>query len=141
MNSNPKPKSGNMDAPQQLRHMTEDGAERSREIFEKITTATAEVSDVMKNCCSTAAKGMQEYNSKVLEFAQANIKSHSEFLQKLAGVKSPSEFLEMSTDQARRQLETLGEQAKELSALAQGVTLATAEPLKRGFAKAYNHAA
>ena len=95
----------------------------------------------MTNCCSTALKGMQDYNSKVVEFTQANTKSYVEFVQKLAGVKSPSEFFEVSTDHGRYQLETVAEQAKQLAELAQKVTLATAEPLKTGFAKAYNHAA
>jgi len=90
----------------------------------------------MKNSCSIALRGMQDYNSKVVEFTQANTKSYVEFVQKLAGVKSPSEFLEVSTNHGRHQLETVAEQAKQLAELAQKVTLATAEPLKTGFAKA-----
>jgi hypothetical protein len=84
---------------------------------------------------------MQDYNSKVVEFTQANTKSYVEFVQKLAGVKSPSEFIEVSTNHGRYQLEKVAEQAKQLAELAQKVTLATAEPLKTGFAKAYNRAA
>jgi phasin len=139
MDTNTKPKSANVT--QQLRGMTDTGAERSRESFETIGAATSEVADVMKNCCSTALKGMQDYNSKIVEFTQANTKSYVEFVQKLAGVKSPAEFIEVSTDHGRYQLETVTEQAKQLAELAQKVTLATAEPLKTGFAKAYNHAA
>ena len=41
----------------------------------------------------------------------------------------------------RKQVETLNEQTKQLAALAQKVTLATAEPLKTGVAEALNHAA
>jgi alkylhydroperoxidase/carboxymuconolactone decarboxylase family protein YurZ len=41
----------------------------------------------------------------------------------------------------RKQLKTLSEQTKQLAALAQNVTLATAEPLKMGIAEAFNHAA
>lgn len=140
--ANPKSSSSsNTNAPQQLRGMTEKGVERSREAFETIGAATTEAAEVMKNCCSTALKGMQDYNSKVVEFTQANTKSYVEFVQKLASVKSPSEFLEVSTEHGRYQLETVAEQAKQLADLAQKVTLATAEPLKTGIAKAYNHAA
>ena len=84
---------------------------------------------------------MQDYNSKLIEFSQANTKSYVEFVQKLAGVKSPSEFVEVSTDHARYQLETVGEQARQLADIAQKVAIATAEPLKTSFAKAYNRAA
>ena len=139
MNTTAKPKSANV--MQQFREVTDTGTERSKEMFETIGAATTEAADVMKNCCSTALKGMQDYNSKLIEFSQANIKSYVEFVQKLAGVKSPSEFLEVSTDHRRHQLETAAEQAKQLADIAQKVALAAAEPLKTGFAKVYNHAA
>jgi phasin len=139
MDTNVKSKSANVT--QQLRDIAETGAERSKEVFETIGASVNEVANVMQNCCSTALKGMQDYNRKVLEFTQANTQSHVEFAQKLAGVKSPSEFIEVSTAHGRHQLETLGEQAKELTALAQQMTLAAAEPLKTGFAKAYDRAA
>jgi phasin len=135
MNTSAKPKSANVT--QQFRDVTDASAERSQEVLETFGAAT----DVMKNCCSTALKGMQDYNSKVIEFSQANTKSYVEFVQKLAGVKSPTEFFEVSTNHGHYQLETMAEQAKQLSELVQKVTLATAEPLKTGFAKAYDHAA
>ena len=138
METNIKPKSASTNATQQVRGMTENGAEQSREVLETIGAATAEV---MKNSCSTALKGLQDYNRKVIEFTQANTKSYVEFVQKLAGVKSPSEFFEVSTEHGRYQLETVAEQAKQLAELAQKATLATAEPLKTGFAKAHNRAA
>src|SRR6195256_4736996 len=57
-------------APQQLRDRAETGAKQSKEAFEKIGAATTEAAEAMTNCCSTALKGMQEYNSKVAEFTQ-----------------------------------------------------------------------
>jgi hypothetical protein len=48
----------------------------------------------------------------------------------MSGVKSPSEFVELSTEHAQQQLTTLTEQTKQLAALAQQVTFATAEPLR-----------
>ena len=131
MNTTAKPKSANVS--QQLRDLTDTSAERSKEVFETIGAASTGAADVI----TTALKGMQDYNSKVIEFSQANTKSYVEFVQKLAGVKSPSEFFEVSTDHGRYQLETVAEQAKQLAELAQKVTLATAEPLKTGFAKPY----
>jgi phasin family protein len=62
-----------------------------------------------------------------------------DFAQKLLGVKSPAEFIELSTERARKQFETLTEQTKELTALAQKATLATTEPLKAGVTKAFGH--
>jgi hypothetical protein len=71
-----------------------------------------------------------------LEFAQANTKVGFDFAQKLMGVKSPLEFVELSTQHTRKQFQTLTEQAQELAALGQKVMLATTEPLKTNVAKA-----
>jgi len=83
-------------------------------------------------------KGLQDYNNKIIEFAHANTNAAFDFVQKLSGVKSPSAFLELSTNHARKQFETLTEQTKQLAKLAQKATLATAEPLKTGVAEAFN---
>jgi hypothetical protein len=91
----------------------------------------------MKNCYSTAIKGAQDYNNKVIEFTRANTNAVFDFAHRLSGVKSPSELAELSTEHARQQLETLTNQTTQLAALAQQVTLATAEPLKTGTTKAF----
>jgi phasin len=91
--------------------------------------------------CTTAAKGAQDYNNKIIEFARTNTNAAFDFLQQLSGVKSPSEFMELSTAHARKQFEILAEQTKELAALAQKVTVATTEPLKAGVTKAFSDAA
>jgi len=124
------------DAPEQFREIVEKGATQSREAFEKMSAVSSQAADVMKNCCSTAVKGAQDYNNKLIEFTQANTKTAFDFVQRMSGVKSPSEFVELSTELAQQQLTTLTEQTKQLAALAQHVTLATAEPLKTDFTKA-----
>jgi phasin len=129
------------DAPQAFRAMAETGTAQAKEAYEKMNATTAEATDLIRKSCSTAVEGAQLYNSKLLEFAQTNLKVAFDFAQKLMGVKSPSEFMELSTEHARKQLEILTEQAKELAALGQKVTLATSEPLKTGVAKAFSHAA
>ncbi len=103
--------------------------------------ATAEATDLIKGSFSTAVKGAQDYNAKVIEFVQTNTKATVDFVQKLSGVKSPSEFIELSTDHSRTQFETLTEQTKELAALAQKVTLANVEPLKASVTKAFSQSA
>jgi hypothetical protein len=105
------------------------------------SASTAEATDLMRNSYAKAIEGGQVYNSKLLEFAQTNSKVAFDFAQKLIAIKSPSEFIELSTEHARKQFEVLTEQTKELTALAQQVTLASAEPLKTGVTKALNQAA
>ena len=141
MNTNMKSKSTTTDASDKVREIAEAGTEQTRQGFEKISAATKDAADLMRDCCSTAVKGFQDYNSKLAQFAQDNTLAHFEFLQKLASVRSPAELIEFSTDHATRQLETMAEQTKHLAQLAQEITLATAEPLKTGLSKAFDRAA
>lgn len=129
------------DAPQVFREVAEKGTAQAKETYEKMSAASTKVGELIKNCYSTAIKGAQDYNDKVIEFAHANSNAAFNFVQKLSGVKSPSEFLELSTEHARKQFEMLAEQAKQLTVLTQKVTLETTEPLKTGVAKAFNQAA
>ena len=129
------------DATQAFREMAEKSSAEAKQTYEKMSAATTEAGDLIKNSYSTAIKGVQDYNNKFIEFAHANTNAAFDFVQKLSSVKSPAEFVELSTEHARKQFETLTEQTKQLAAIAQKVTLATAEPLKTGVAKAFNHAA
>ena len=129
-----------MDATQAFRATAEKGSTQAKEAFEKMSGATAEATALIKDSYSTAVKGAQDYNTKFIEFAQNNTKAAIDFVQKLSGVKSPSDFIELSTDHSRKQFETLTGQTKELASLAQKVTLATVEPLKTGVSKAFGQA-
>ena len=110
--------------------MAEKGAAQSREVFEKMSAATGHAADTVQNCYLAAFKGMQDYNNKLVEFTQANTKAAFDFAQRMSGVKSPSEFVELSTELLKQRLATMTEQTRELAALAQQTTLSTAEPLK-----------
>jgi phasin family protein len=109
----------------------------TKDTVERMSAATTEAANGMQHSYANGLKGVQDYNKKWLEFAQANTQAAMEFWQKLSGAKSPSEFIELSTNNAQRQLSTLTEQTKELGELAQKATLAAVEPLKTGFAKTF----
>jgi phasin len=109
---------------------------QAREAVDKMSAATSEAAGAVQSSYSLALEGVQDYTKKWIEFAQVNTQATMDFYQKLSGVKSPSEFMELSTAHAQKQLTTLTEQTKELGELAQRVTLAAAEPLKTGFTKA-----
>jgi len=129
------------DAPEAFRDLGEKGTAQAKETYEKMNAATTEAADLIRNSYSTAVKGMQDYNNKVIEFAHANSNAAFDFVQKMCGVKSSSVFVELWAEHVRKQVETLTEQTKQLAALAQKATLATMEPIKTGVAEALNHAA
>lgn len=113
--------------------MADKGTAQARESYEKMTAATAETSKLIQS----AAQGATEVNTKVIEFARANTNAAFDYANELLGVKSPSEFLKVATEHARKQFELLSSQTKELAALSQRAMLEAAEPLKTGAAKAF----
>jgi phasin len=80
-----------------------------------------------ENTYSTAVDGMREYSLKVLEIARTNSDTAFDYARQIVSVKSPSEMIELSTAHARKQLETLAAQTKELTALGQKVAAASGE--------------
>ena len=139
MDANTKTRS-NTEAPEQFRELAEKGGAQSQKVFDTVSTATGQTADAMKKCYSNAVKGAQDYSNKVVEFAQTNTNATFDFAQRISGVKSPSEFIELSTEHARQQFETLAKQTTELVGLGQRVSRATVEPLKTGFTKSLNEA-
>jgi phasin len=123
--------------PQEFHDMAEKGTAQTRETYEKTHALSTEAADLIKNSYWTGVKGVEDYNSKFIEFAHANTNAAFDFVQKLSGVKSSSVFIELWAEHVRKQFETLTEQSKQLAALAQKVTLATEEPLKTGVGRAF----
>ena len=125
------------DAPQAFREMAEKGTTQANEAYEKMSAATTEAADLIKNSYSIVVKGAQDYNNKFIEFTQANTNATFDFYGELMTVKSFSEVVELSTAHARKQFETITAQTKDLTALAQKVATETAEPLKGSVTKAF----
>src|SRR6476646_2215552 len=67
----------------------ENGAAQAKQGFEKMQAATADATALMKSSYSTAIQGAQDYQAKIMEFANNNTEAAFEFAQKMSGVKSP----------------------------------------------------
>jgi len=116
----------------------ESGSAQTEQAFEKMSAAAADATKLMNDSCSTAARGVRDYNEKFIEFAQTNTEAALAFAQDLTKVKTPVEFFELSTNHSRKQFETFTEQVRELATLAQKVALTTTERVETDFNKAYS---
>jgi phasin len=130
----------NMEMPEALREMTENGVAHARDTNAKAKVASEDASDLLQNTYATVAKGATDYNLKLIEIARTNTRAAFDFAHELLGVKSPSEFIELSTAQMRKQFDIVSAQNKELFTLAQKLATQTAEPIKTGVSKAFNKA-
>jgi len=112
------------DAPEAPRDLAEKSAAQAKEKLETMTAAAEEATDLLKHSYATTVTGIQDYNTKVLEFTNANIKGAVEQATKLISVKTPTEFFTLSNDYANRQFEILTRQAQELAAIVRKMTIA-----------------
>jgi phasin len=129
----------NMEVPEAVREIAEKGVAQAKDTCQKAKVAAEQATDLLKDTYATAAKGATDYNLKIVEIARTNINTAFECAQELMGVKSPSEFVALSTAHVRKQFDTMIAQTKELAELAQNAATEITEPLKAGVTKAFNN--
>jgi phasin len=125
--------------PSNYEEIAEKGVAQAKDTYEKTKVAAEQATDLLRETYATAAKGATDYGLKVIEIARTNTDTAFEHVQELMGVKSPAEFVTLSTAHARKQLDTMITQTKELAVLAQKVSIEITGPLKAGVTKAFNN--
>ena len=130
----------NTEMPEAFREMADKGVAYVRDTNAKAKAACEQAGDLLENTYATVAKGAQDYNHKLIEIARTNTRAAFDHAHELLGVKSASEFIELSTAQMRKQFDIASAQNRELCALAQEVATEAAEPIKTSVSKALNKA-
>ena len=123
-----------------IREMTENGVERARDACAKAKVASEQAADLFESTYEAAVKRATDYNHKLIEMGRTNTRTAFDYIDKLLAVKSPSEFIELSTAQVRKQFEVVSAQNKELCGLAQEMVTEAAEKIKTSVSKVVNKA-
>jgi phasin len=126
----------NTEMPEAFREMAEKGVAHVRDTNAKAKVACEQAADLLENTYATFAKGAQDYNLKFIEMARTNTRAAFDYAHELLDVKSPSEFVELSTARMRNQFDIVSAQNNELCALAQKVATDVAEPITTGMSGA-----
>lgn len=130
-----------LEVPPAVREIAEKGLATCRENYEKLKVSADQVNAALEDTCTTACKGVADFNVKALEALQTNMNSAFDYFNALLQAKNVVEAVELSTGHARKQFETISGQAKDLSALAQKVAAESSEPLKTSVEKTFRPAA
>jgi len=136
----PKFDMSNMEMPEAFREMTEKGVAHAKDAYAKANAASEEVADLLQNTYAIVARGTTDYTLKLIDIARTNTRDAFDYAHELLGVKSPSEFIELSTARMRKQFDIASAQNKELCALAQETATEAAEAIKTGASRAFNTA-
>lgn len=129
-----------MELPAEFGEMTDKGVAQVRDNYAKAKVASEEASDLLQTTYATVAKGATAYNLKAFEIARTNSRAALDYAHELMGVKSPAEFIELSTAHMRKQFDIASAQNKELCTVAQEMATDAAEQIKTGMSKTFNKA-
>jgi phasin len=132
---------GELDFPSEFRELAEKSTLQAKENYDKLKNATEEVTGGFKDAYEAATKSTRDYGVRLIQAGRTNVNSAFDYAAELLSAKSPSEAIELSTAQLRKQFETLAEQSKELASLAQKIATETTEPIRKGVNKAFKQAA
>lgn len=125
------------EVPEQVRAFAEKGVSQARDNYAKFKDAAEANNSAIESVFATASKGANEYATKVMDIVKTNTHASFDFAQELAGVKSPSQLMEVWTSHARKQVEVMTAQTRELAELAKKIATETAEPIKAAGSKLF----
>jgi len=130
-----------MDVPEGMREFAEKGLAQTREVYEKAKATAEEATRVLEEANRAFGKALAEYNRTALEASRTNVNAAFDWALALAKATTLNEAMELSAAHMRTRFEALGEQSKELAALAQKAANDTAEPIKSGLSEAFKNVA
>jgi len=130
-------KVGSLEVPAAFRKMAEKGVTQARETYEKFKEAAENANGAMESFYSTASKGANDVSWKFVEIARINTNAAFDLANRLIGVKTVPEAVELLADHGRKQFEVLSGQVKELAELGQKVTADAVEPIRSSASKVF----
>jgi phasin len=119
------------------RKFADRAAQTGRETFEKSRAAAEQSVRGAQESFSAVAEAIRDFNVRLMEMAQHNTMSALDFAREMSTAKGPADAAALWSSHAKRQFETLMEQTKELTALAQKVATSSAEPNARNFGRGF----
>ena len=108
----------------------------ARETFEKGSAATQQSARGAQESFSAVAEGIRDFNVRLMEMAQLNTVAALDFAREMSTAKGPADAAALWSSHAKRQFETLTEQSKELTALAQRIATSAPSRLRAALRQA-----
>jgi len=124
-----------------FREFAEKGITQAKDAYARMKTAAEEATSILETTYANASKGAADYGLKVVEMGRANSNAAFDLTAELLGARSLAQVVEIYSSHARKQIEQMTEQARELSALAQKLATTTTEPIKDGLTSIVKKAA
>jgi phasin len=122
---------------QRIRSALEKGVVESRAAFVKAKTAADEAASAFEVSFSAAKDGALAINAKAFEVWRVNAEANFDFLKAAFATKSLSDLIALQAEFARKQLQAMTGQTKDLGSLTQKAMTEAVEPIKEQVAKSF----
>ncbi|HEX9168961.1 MAG TPA: phasin family protein [Roseiarcus sp.] len=122
---------------QSFRSALEKGVLESRAAFAKAKTAADEAASACEVSFAAAKDGALAINAKALEALRVNADANFDFLKSVFAAKSLADVIALQSEFARKQVETVTTQTKDIGALTQRAMANAVEPIKEQVAKSF----
>lgn len=125
-----------LEMPAAFRDIAEKGVMQAKEVYDSYKSMAEEATDTMEDTFATINKGATDFQAKALGAAKSNFNAGFDYVEKMLGVKSLAEAVEIQSEFARKQFDSFAVQSREIQDLASKMQAETMKPFKDGVAKA-----
>jgi phasin len=123
------------------RKVARQGAAFGSAVSENFKATAEETTAGLEKTYSIVATGAADFHHQWIEIVRFNTNATLDFARQLFSVKSPAQFLELSSAHFRTQFATFAEQSRHLTSMAQKLTADAVEPLQLGMKSALSKTA
>lgn len=107
----------NVEIPEAVREMAERNVEQARAAYGQFADMARQAQDMVAKSSDAMASSAREVQSRAMRFAEQNVDASFAFARDLAKARDLTEYLEIQTRYAQRQMQAYTEQAQELGRL------------------------
>lgn len=118
-----------------VRSLVEKGLLETRNAYAKAKSNADETASAFENSFVAAKAGVVAINAKALQALCANVEANFDFMKSAIATKNVTDYLALQGEFARKRLEAMTDQTKELSELTRKLAVDTTEPIKQQVAK------
>jgi phasin len=118
-----------------VRTALEKGVVETRAVFVKAKASADEAATAFEMSFTAAKDGVIAINAKAFDALRANTEANFDFMKASLAVKSFSDLIALQSEFARKQVDAITVQAKDIGALTQKTVANTFEPIKDQVAK------
>ena len=109
------PTNDTFEMPAEMRAFIERGMQQARAALDTWLAAAQQAAGAAQNRAASTQTGIREMGELAVGYAERNLAASFQFAQRLVQAKDAKEIADLHGEYVRNQMQTLGEQAKELS--------------------------